>query len=244
MTKRARREARHDFAGANPFVCRASGTAHEHFAPARRLLRRRHVERPLDADGANVREEGEAGRRAGLQRVPYEMLIEIEQRREVGREERGADRMLARRRLEADGHLRDVAERISRYAPAASAARRRAASTLARCLAATVCFGRAESAAALPVHQSQSLAVEQHVELFARHRAESGRRHVVAEDRRHRHRVFAVGWEHVLDEHPAARAEREPFDVILLRRVFGRAVHDKRWRRRLADGEAADFSRG
>src|SRR5207245_8250175 len=109
---------------------------------------------------------------------------------------------------------------------------------------ATVHVRRAESPASLPILQVDPIAVEQYFELLAGDGSEAGGRHVVAEDRRHRHRVFAVGREHVLDEHPAARAVRKPFDVILLRRVFGRAVQDKRWRRRLADGEAADLSGG
>ena len=45
-------------------------------------------------------------------------------------------------------------------------------------------------------------------------------------------------------EHAAARAERQPFDVVVLRRVFGRSVDDEAWRRRLADRQPADLSGG
>ena len=42
-------------------------------------------------------------------------------------------------------------------------------------------------------------------------------------------------------EHAAAGAERQPFDVVVLRRVFRRAVDDQRRRRRLADRQTADL---
>ena len=44
-------------------------------------------------------------------------------------------------------------------------------------------------------------------------------------------------------EHAAAGAERQSFDVVVLRRVFRRAVDDQRRRRRLADRQAADLPR-
>src|SRR5439155_8298069 len=102
--------------------------------------------------------------------------------------------------------------RSRRGAASATAACSRAASALAALAAAVVCR-RAKSAAALPIQQLEPLAVEQDFELLARHGSESGRRHVVAENRRHRDRVFAVGGEDMLLHDPAARAERQPFDV-------------------------------
>ena len=69
----------------------------------------------------------------------------------------------------------------------------------------------------VPVEQLHPLAVDRDLELLAldlpEHRLE------VAGDALHLERVFAVGRELVLDQHAAARAERQPFDVIVLRRV-------------------------
>ena len=45
----------------------------------------------------------------------------------------------------------------------------------------------------------------------------------------------------MLDQHAAARSERQSFDVVVLRRVFRSSVNGKRWCRGFADGKAADF---
>ena len=53
----------------------------------------------------------------GLQRVAHEVLIEVEQRREVGREERRADRVRPGRGLEAHAHRRAAAAAEERFGP-------------------------------------------------------------------------------------------------------------------------------
>ena len=45
------------------------------------------------------------------------------------------------------------------------------------------------------------------------------------------------------DQQAAARAERQSLDVVVLRRVFRRAIDHQTGRRRFADGQPADFSR-
>ncbi len=92
----------------------------------------------------------------------------------------------------------------------------------------------------VPVEQLHALAVDRHLELFALDPAEHGLE--VAGDAFHLERVLAVGRELVFDEHPAARAERQAFDVIVLRRVRRHVEHRLRRRRRLADREPADLS--
>ena len=115
----------------------------------------------------------------------------------------------------------------------------------ARCAGATAAtaVGRRVPATTLPVHDPETLAVEQHLDPLAWHRAESGRRHVVAEDRRDRERVLAVRGERVRHQHAAARAERQPLDVIVLRGVFTRAIDDERRLLRISHREPADLLR-
>src|SRR4029079_11572970 len=81
------------------------GLPHDDCPAARRVLGRLAVERALDSKRADVREERKARRRAGLDGVPHEVLIEIEQRREIGLQEGDTDLVRARSRLEADHHL-------------------------------------------------------------------------------------------------------------------------------------------
>ena len=255
-----RREVRRDFPRARGFLDGRRRAADEDARARRRFLRRRRVERPFDANRADVREEREARRRSRLQRVAHEMLIEIEHRREVRRREGCADQVRARRRVEAHAHRRAAAaaeecfrtllaaagragSRAACADGAASAPRRSATALRTRCaIAVTVRLRRAETAAANPVDQPQPLAIEQDLELLAGHGPESGRRHVVAEDRRHRDRVLPIGGEDVFDQDAATRPERQAFDVVVLRRVFRRAIHDQPRRRRLPDCEPADFS--
>jgi hypothetical protein len=45
----------------------------------------------------------------------------------------------------------------------------------------------------------------------------------------------------VLDDQPAARAERQPLDVIVLRRVLRASVDDQRRRLRLAEARRLIF---
>ena len=184
--ERVRREVGDDLPRAGRLVRRARRRADEDLAAARRVFRLRRVERTFDADRADVREEREAGRRTGLQRVAHEVLIEIEQRREVRLQERRAEHVLAGRRLHP--HLHSVAAEIARrLCPRLPAATWRAAA-----------IGR-RGQRPPPCQSSicEALAVEQDFELLARHRTESGRRHVVAEDRRHRELVLAVGRENM-----------------------------------------------
>src|SRR5438445_437956 len=72
-----RREIRRDLPRARGFLGGHRRAADEDARARRRFLRRRRVERPFDANRADVREEREAGRRSRLQRVAHEMLIEI-----------------------------------------------------------------------------------------------------------------------------------------------------------------------
>ena len=99
------------------------------------------------------------------------------------------------------------------------------------------------SPAPLPIQQLDSLGVEKNFKFFARNGTEARRRHIVAKDRSNRNVVLAVGWEDVLHQHPAARAERQSFDVIVLRRVLGRPVDRQRRRCGFANREAADLLR-
>ena len=148
-------------------------------------------------------------------------------------EERGADLVRSRGGREAHAHRAPVAEERFRAGLA------RAAGSLD----AIAAIGRRRAAAAVPVHESQSITVEQDFEPLAGDRPEAGRRHVVAEDRRDRDRVFAVRREQMVDEQAAARAERQPFDVIVLRRVLARPVDHQRRVFRAAEREAADLLR-
>ena len=234
------------------FLVSGRRTTRENPGARWRLFRRRGVERPFDTQRSDMREERETRRRSGLHRVAHEVLIEVEHRREVRRRERGPDHVRAGGGLETRTHRRAAAAAEERFRPLLSTARRSAAATTRSApyarrrrsaLATAVGRRRTEPAAALPVDQLQALAVEQDFELLARYGSEAGRRHVVAENRRHRHRVLAGGGEEVLDEDAAARAERQPFDVIVLRRVFRRAVHLQVRRRGLADRQAADLAR-
>src|SRR4029453_18771964 len=117
-----------------------------------------------------------------------------------------------------------------RRAAAAPGSRGCAASALRRRCAvpSAVRLRGAKGGAALPVNQLQPLAIEENLELLARDRSEAGRRHVVAEDRCHRDRVLAVGRKDVLLKDAAAGAKRKPFDVVVLRAVLGRWIHDGR----------------
>ena len=56
--------------------------------------------------------------------------------------------------------------------------------------------------------------------------------------------VLAVGREVVAHQHAAARAERQPLDVLVLRRVAGREVGGFDRRLPVADGHAGDARRG
>ena len=167
-----------NLARAGGFVSRARRPAHEDCLAARRVLRRHRVERPFDADGADVREEGVARRRTGLQRGADELLVEVEHRRKVGLEERRAERVQTGRRLEADDHL--AGADLTRLAAVHGAGPLTAAD---RCVL---------TAAAFPIEELEPLAVQAHFETLAGNRPETGRRHVVAENRRHRDRVFTV----------------------------------------------------
>ncbi len=187
-----------------------------------------------------MREERVAGGRAGLHSRAHEVLVEIQQRREVRRQEGRADRVRPGCGLEANAHRRAAAAAEEGLRSGLTAAADwpggppRATTTVAA-------IGRLVASAALPVDQRELFAVEQHREPFAGHRSEAGRRHVVAEDRRHGQRVFAVGREHVRHEHAATRAERHALDVIVLRRVLARAIHDQRRLFRIAHCQAADL---
>ena len=209
--------------------------------PARRVFGRRGVERPLDADGPDVREERVARRWTGLDRRAHEVLVEIQQRREVRRQERGANQVCARRGLEPDAHRRPAAAAEERFRAGLTTATDRAGGT--RTAAAIAAVGWLVATTALPVDQRQFLTVEQHRQPFARHRAKPGRRHVVAEDGRHRQRVLAVGREDVRHEHAAARAERHALDVVVLRCVFARAIDHQRRLFGITHREAADLLR-
>ena len=246
---------RHDLPRARQFLRGSRWMAGEDPLAARRLLRRRCVERSFDSDRAHVREEREAGRRTGLDRVAHEVLVEIEQRRVVRGQEGRAKHVRTRGRREAHPHGRAAAATEEGFRPllttagwshpTPASAWWRGATAASRGLsggAAAIGFRRAEPPAPLPIHQLEPFAVEQNLELLARHRPESGRRHVVAENRRHGHCVLAVGGEDMLDDHAAASTEGKSFDVIVLRGVLGCAIDDQSRLRRLADCEPADFA--
>ncbi len=92
----------------------------------------------------------------------------------------------------------------------------------------------------VPVEQVHACAVDRDLELLALHVAEHGRE--VAGHALHREHVVAVGRELVLDQHAAARAERQPFDVTVLRGVVRRVEHGQRRRGLGADGQTADLA--
>src|SRR2546427_12332939 len=120
-SKRARGERRDDLPRARRFVHCCYWPADEDPAAARRVLRGDGVERTFDAKRAHVWKERESRRRTRLQRVAHEMLIEIQQRREIGLKERGADHVRARRRLQAHGHLRNLVAQREQQSAATSA---------------------------------------------------------------------------------------------------------------------------
>ena len=75
----------------------------------------------------------------------------------------------------------------------------------------------------VPVEQLHALAVDRDLELLALDLSQQIVE--VAGDPVDLDHVLAVGRELVLDEHAAARAERQPLDVAVLRRVGRRVVH-------------------
>src|SRR6185503_9957574 len=95
---------------------------------------------------ANVREEGESGRRPCLQGVALEVLIEGEHRREVRLRERDADGMQTGRHR----HLRNL---LALLEALWRGGRGR--------FAAAVWLRDAEASAALPVEQREAVAIEQ-----------------------------------------------------------------------------------
>ena len=96
----------------------------------------------------------------------------------------------------------------------------------------------------VPVEQAGALAVDQDFEFFAGHVAERAAvPHVAALHRGHLEGVLAVGGELMAREQSAARAERQPLDVVVLRGVLGHLIHRLARRRYVAHRQAADLSR-
>jgi hypothetical protein len=193
----------------------------------------RRGEGAFDADRADVWKKGVPRRRACLDRRSAEVLVEIEERRVLRRKERGANHVTTGGHVRAHAHRRALAE--ERLRPVLPGSHRR--------LQTAAALGRGRASAAIPIHERQPLGVEEELDLLARYRPEPDRGHVVPEDRRDRNRVVAVGGKQVLDEQAAARAERQPFDVIVLRSILARAVDDERRLLRFADCEPADLLR-
>ena len=169
--------------------------------------------------GADVREERVARRRARLNRGP----------RESGDRDRAAARSAWRGRWRP--RLCGPAVVVKRTRIGAPPDRRRTPRAQPGRLLPVPAGDRRQSAAGRAAAAFQSISPSRSpssriVEPLARDRAEPGRRHVVAEDRRHGDRVLAVRGEQMIDEQSATRAERQPFDVIVLRacpRASGRS---------------------
>ena len=185
-----------------------------------------------------MREERVARRRPCLHGGAQELSIQVEERREVGGEERRAHRVGTRRGLEPDAHRRPAAPAEERFGARTG---RRASRRRVRAPAPQLAAGMRP-----PPCQSIScsrVAVEQDLDSLTWHGPEAGGRHVVAEDRRDRQRVLAVGRERVLHQQAASRAEGQPFDVVVLRRVLARAVHGERRLLGIAHRQPADLLR-
>src|SRR5262249_42139376 len=104
-------------------------------------------------------------------------------------------------------------------------------------------IGRRCSSTALPIHQRDSLTIQQYFQLFAGYGTKTGWRHVVPEDRCNGDLILTIGRKNMLLKHSAASTERQPFDVVILGRVFGRSVDGQRRCRGLANRQTADFLR-
>ena len=97
----------------------------------------------------------------------------------------------------------------------------------------------------VPVEQLHLLAVDRHRQPFALDLAERVVRlpHVAFEDRDDPELVLAVGRKFMLDEHAAPCAERQPFDVVVLRGIVGDIELDEGGRRIRRHRQAADLAR-
>ena len=143
------RQVGDDAARARRFLGGGRRPADEDLAAARRVLRRHGVERALDADRADVREERVARRRARLQRRAHEVLVEVEHRREVGL--RGTSRRRACRPAVVLNRTRIGCPPRPPKTLRGRPVRRRAV-----CLAAAAAVACRRAAAALPVEQRRA----------------------------------------------------------------------------------------
>ena len=97
----------------------------------------------------------------------------------------------------------------------------------------------------VPVEQVHLLAVDRHRQPLAQDLTERVVRlaHVAFEDRNDLELVVTVGRKLVLDQDAAARAERQPLDVVVLRGVVGYVELDERGRGIRRHRQAADLAR-
>src|SRR5690606_33635926 len=82
----AERERRDDSLGARLLVARALRIADEEPLAGRGVGRALRVVRAVDSDAADMRIEREARQSSGLDRAALEVVVDVEQRREVRRE--------------------------------------------------------------------------------------------------------------------------------------------------------------
>ena len=93
----------------------------------------------------------------------------------------------------------------------------------------------------IPIEQLHPLTIDRDFEFLALHAAQNCLE--VTGNAFHLERILAVGRELIFNQDAAARPERQPHDVVILRRIGGHFEDGLGWRRHIADGQTADFSR-
>ena len=163
-----------------------------------------------------MRIEREARQPAGLDGAAQERVVQIEAGGQVGGEERDADRVRAGLDREAE-----IDRQLARSAAGSSHPQR-----------------------LVPIDQRDPLAVEEDLELLPAHLSEGpGVAHVAHVHRHHPEGVLAVGGKQMPHVESAARSERQPVDVVVLRRILRDAIDGLGRRRDVADGQPGDAGR-